>query len=108
MDFPRKKHSSLLKIFINSGCEKFYNVGPRLVLVNTLYFKGSWKYPFKKSNTETSTFYVDNMRQTNISAMSQIQNFKTFYAKELSSEILELPYKGPMLQIFLSVSYGFF
>jgi len=98
MDLPMRKNFSLLETFKNSGHKKFYNFGPRLVLVNTVYFKGGWKYPFEKYDTKTSTFHVDNTRQTNFSAMSQIQDFKTFYAKELSSDILELPYKGPMIQ----------
>jgi hypothetical protein len=39
--FARDKHSSLLKKFINYGCKKSYNIGPRVEVANTLAYYGA-------------------------------------------------------------------
>jgi serpin B len=35
----------------------------RLVMVNAIYFKGKWKFPFESENTETQKFHVDANRE---------------------------------------------
>jgi serpin B len=35
----------------------------RLVMVNAIYFKGKWRYPFDAKETETKPFHVDSGRQ---------------------------------------------
>ena len=48
--------------------EKLFDAGAidglaRLVMVNAIYFKGEWKFPFNKEDTETMKFNVDSARQ---------------------------------------------
>jgi serpin B len=33
----------------------------RLVLVNVIYFKGSWKFPFDPEATRPMTFHIDQV-----------------------------------------------
>ncbi len=39
--FARDKHSSLLRKFVNYGCKKSYNIGPRVEVANTLAYYGA-------------------------------------------------------------------
>ena len=66
----------------------------RLVLLNAIYFKGSWKHQFNKSETHQSVFHVDEMRQTNFSAMQTFADVKTIHHEELTAKVLELPYQN--------------
>ena len=66
----------------------------RLVLLNAIYFKGSWKHRFNKSMTHQSVFHVDEMRQTNFSAMQTFADVKTIHHEELTAKVLELPYQN--------------
>jgi len=38
----------------------------RLVMVNTIYFKGKWKFPFESEDTKTQKFHVDGNRAVNL------------------------------------------
>ena len=69
-----------------------FDSGTLFVILNALYFKGAWKYPFKIGHTQISTFHVDNARQTNYSAMSVLADFKVPHLATLGADILELPY----------------
>lgn len=64
----------------------------RLVLVNAIYFKGSWAHPFDAKETRDYPFYLypDNVIQT--PTMSSKKNF-SFY-KDEDIKMVALPYKG--------------
>ena len=47
----------------------------RLVLVNALYFKGSWLSPFDVANTRSELFYSTPTRSLSASFMDQIHSF---------------------------------
>lgn len=64
----------------------------KLVLMNAIYFKGTWKYKFNPGATRIKVFHVDDTRQANYSAMAVTGKFKVSPSQELESEILELPY----------------
>lgn len=48
----------------------------RLVLVNTIYFKAEWKFPFDKSSTTCRTFYDTLHFSSNVQMMQQKNYFK--------------------------------
>ena len=73
----------------------------KLVLVNAIYFKGNWKFPFDVKDTQTDTFFVDNSTTTNFSAMSLIGEFKTIRVDEIKSQVLQLPYVNDKISMVI-------
>ena len=71
-----------------------FDENTRLVLLNAIYFKGSWKYQFDKTETRQSVFHVDETRQTNFSAMQISADVKTIHHFGLKAKVLELPYQN--------------
>lgn len=69
----------------------------RLVLTNAIYFKGKWRYQFKKDNTEDGIFRPAKGSQVNVPMMSLRHEFK--YMENDTLKILELPYIGDDLSM---------
>ena len=72
-----------------------------MILVNAIYFKGSWKYPFKEQFTKTATFYVNETQKTDYQAMTTSESLKTFHSDSLKSSILELPYENDKISMVI-------
>ena len=68
------------------------SVGPmtRLVLVNAIYFKGSWTSPFNPVATRPAPFTLADGSTVEVSMMAQKDNFKLAQTEKLQA--LELPY----------------
>ncbi len=71
----------------------------RMVLVNTISFKGVWQSGFKKDDTEKGPFFLDSGKQSLTSLMSQKGKFN--YAELERLQIVELPYGHGELSMFL-------
>ena len=71
-----------------------------LVLANAIYFKGFWNIPFHPRDTRPGTFYA--IPRSKKVAMMHI-NDEFAYAKDrrLRCQILELPYKGKRLSMYV-------
>jgi serpin B len=67
-------------------------LGPatRLVLVNAIYFKGSWAKKFDKLSTTKAPFIVTADQKTEVPLMNLTADFK--YAEVEGLQLLELPY----------------
>ncbi|XP_043189375.1 leukocyte elastase inhibitor-like [Amphibalanus amphitrite] len=67
----------------------------RLVLVNAIYFKGSWKQKFDASETQERDFFVTpgNPVKTPMMHMKG-SKFNCGHIPELSCKALEMPYEG--------------
>lgn len=64
-----------------------------LVLVNAIYFKGLWKYPFDQKNTVKDDFYnMGNNKSIKVDMMSIITGLKVLHNKELNARIFVLPF----------------
>ncbi|XP_054841822.1 uncharacterized protein LOC129333908 [Eublepharis macularius] len=74
----------------------------RLVLVNAIYFKGSWAEKFQEEDTEERAFRL-NKKETKMVKMMYLKKKLPFmYIPEYKCRVLELPYKGGELSmIFL-------
>jgi len=84
------------KIFEESGIDS----NAAMILLNAIYFKGSWKYPFDPNETTTMTFHTDNSTKSKFSAMRlQEEELKTCRVQELDANLLELPYQNEQISM---------
>jgi serpin B len=71
----------------------------RLVLVNAIYFKGNWDYPFEPELTKVAPFWLADDSTVQVPMMNQQKAFNYFEDSDL--QILELPYLGNGLSMLL-------
>ena len=72
-----------------------------LVLVNTIYFKGTWENLFKEKDTEEEDFTLLSGNQIIVPMMHQKKKFR--WLNEEGFQILEMPYKG--IRVFGSLEH---
>ena len=68
-----------------------FNELTRLVLVNAIYFKGTWEEEFDPELTRDEPFHISAEQQTPVPMMHQTNTFG-YYENELV-QVLELPYR---------------
>lgn len=71
------------------------------LLINAIYFKGDWTYPFDKKQTEERTFHLENGSRTDVPMMFLKEELP--YLETETFRAVSLPYsEGEMtMQIFL-------
>ena len=72
--------------------------GTRLVLVNTIWFKGKWTDPFKKENTAEKMFYAEK-DSVKVPFMNNTSVVK--YAENELAQLIELPYRSNKLSMYI-------
>nr|CAH7717743.1 unnamed protein product [Callosobruchus chinensis] len=72
-----------------------------LVLVNAAYFKGMWESRFNPDLTQQEIFYVSPSKQITVDMMHMEGTFKHDVSESLGAHILELPYKGDNISMFI-------
>jgi len=77
------------------------NALTRLVLVNAIYFKGSWLKPFTTFATHDAKFHAAPGRDVPVRMMSQKETFP--YAELDGLQLVELPYAGEGLAMLLAL-----
>lgn len=114
LDFSQKQAS--LRI-INGWCSRQTNglipavlddVSPDMFayLLNALYFKGSWMYPFKKRYTEDRTFTLESGQEKEIPMMAKERKFS--YTENDACQVVRLPYgNGAYSMIVLLPKKGY-
>ncbi len=70
-----------------------------LILTNAIYFKSDWQHQFKESRTQKEDFILLDKTKVKTDMMNQTKSFHYDETPEL--QILELPYKGQELSMFL-------
>jgi len=65
----------------------------KLVLVNAIYYKGSWQEPFDEGMTREQAFYLLDGSAVNVSMMSGSGHF--MYAEDAEMQAVALPYVTP-------------
>ncbi|XP_075888894.1 leukocyte elastase inhibitor-like [Nelusetta ayraudi] len=73
----------------------------KLVLVNAIYFKGTWEKIFKESNTCEAKFRINKNDKKLVKMMFQEDKFPFTFIPQVNCQILELPYKGKDLSMFI-------
>jgi serpin B len=75
------------------------NDSTRLILINAIYFKGSWANQFNNRNTQKEAFWVTSDKSVNVPMMRQQDHFG--YGKTADLQILTLPYIGHSLSMII-------
>ncbi|XP_063914607.1 antichymotrypsin-2-like isoform X3 [Zophobas morio] len=75
-----------------------------LLLLNAIYFKGSWDIPFSERKTKVRNFYLNDDDVVKVQMMNGVKYVFYNCNKQLMSQILALPYEGGIyMVIFLPV-----
>ena len=75
--------------------------GASLALANAIYFKGQWKCPFDPDRTDVAEFHLSSSESTHVNMMTQTARFRYSLNRRLNCQILELPYKGNRLAMYI-------
>ncbi|RXN26576.1 leukocyte elastase inhibitor-like isoform X1 [Labeo rohita] len=73
----------------------------RLVLVNAIYFKGTWMHRFETRDTEEMPFKINQNERRPVQMMYQKEMFPFRYIPEHELQVLELPYKQEELSMLI-------
>ncbi|KAG7488432.1 hypothetical protein MATL_G00033930 [Megalops atlanticus] len=73
----------------------------RLALVNAIYFKGSWLHKFDRKDTKEMPFKISQNEIKPVQMMYQMKKFPFNYIPDYKLQILELPYQGEELSMFI-------
>ncbi len=71
----------------------------RLVLVNAIYFKGTWEHTFAADQTYEEPFHPSGGEAIQVQMMHQKNSFR--YTEDENVQILELPYTGKDLSMLV-------
>jgi len=67
----------------------------RMMLLNAVYFKANWRFPFPKFDTFTAPFTVSRNAYVNTKMMKLTEIIAYNYDKDLQAHIISLPYENP-------------
>ncbi|KAI1889226.1 hypothetical protein AGOR_G00176970 [Albula goreensis] len=73
----------------------------RLALVNAIYFKGSWLQKFDEKQTTEMPFKINQNESKPVQMMYQKHKFPFNYIPDYNLQVLELPYQGEELSMFI-------
>ncbi|XP_040841031.1 serpin B10 [Ochotona curzoniae] len=73
----------------------------RMVLVNALYFKGTWEHQFLLKNTTERPFRINKVTSKPVQMMSMKQELRTFYIENPQAMGLQLYYENRDLSMFI-------
>uniref|UniRef100_A0A8C2IH68 Leukocyte elastase inhibitor n=1 Tax=Cyprinus carpio TaxID=7962 RepID=A0A8C2IH68_CYPCA len=73
----------------------------RLVLVNAIYFKGSWERKFREEHTREQQFKINKNESKPVQMMSQKAKFPLAFIPDVNCQILELSYAGKDLSMLI-------
>ncbi|NXM59978.1 A1AT2 antiproteinase, partial [Illadopsis cleaveri] len=77
-----------------------------MVLINYIFFKGSWERPFNSHNTRDDDFFLDAKNSVKVQMMHQNKDFNVHRDENLSCWVVEIPYKGNVTSLFILPDEG--
>ncbi|XP_029685578.1 heparin cofactor 2 [Takifugu rubripes] len=94
--FLDKANSRILKLTKGLIRQPLKSIDPNMVLMllNYLYFKGTWEQKFPKENTHYRNFRVNEKTSVRVPMMINKGNYLAAADHELECDILQLPYTG--------------
>ena len=75
------------------------NVNSVCVLLNAIYFKGTWEDQFQKSQTSEAPFFLSGDRQAKVQLMYRKGSFQLLTEKDFQA--ISIPYKGGGLSMVI-------
>lgn len=78
----------------------------RLMLINTIFFQGSWQTPFNSNFTDDASFYVDNYNIVQVPMMFLEDKFYSMNDLLLGAKVLKLPYREGVSMLILLPNKG--
>ena len=70
-----------------------------MLLLNAVYFRGEWTYPFNPEKTKGGVFYNFGKEEKKVEMMSQIHEFN--YYQDSQIQAIELPYKNDSMSALI-------
>lgn len=94
--FLEKANRRILKMTKGLIQEPLQNIDPNMILMllNYLYFKGTWEQKFPKEMTYYRNFRVNEKTNVRVPMMTNKGNYMAAADHELDCDILQLPYTG--------------
>ncbi|NXW77942.1 A1AT protein, partial [Hirundo rustica] len=77
-----------------------------MILINYIFFKGSWERPFSNLSTTDGDFFLDAKKSVKVQMMHQNKDFNVHRDEKLSCWVVELPYKGNVTSLFVLPDEG--
>lgn len=74
-----------------------------ILILNTLFFKGSWRYQFSPNATKPGTFYVSPNEPKQVPMMSIKEKFYYVETTKYDAKILRMPYLGKKFAMYIVV-----
>jgi serine protease inhibitor len=76
-----------------------------LFLINAIYFKGTWTYPFDKKLTRKAPFHLEDGSTTEVDLMTMTGG-KYLYYQDAAKQVIDLPYGNRQFSMTLVVPQG--
>jgi serine protease inhibitor len=92
-----KTHQKIKSIIAPSDI----NENTRVLIINTLYFKGSWQSPFNPKKTKLGPFYCPHGATVDAQFMNKAARFLHYYSIELDADIIQIPYANNKLSLII-------
>ncbi|XP_063803633.1 alpha-1-antiproteinase-like [Pseudophryne corroboree] len=77
-----------------------------VVLLNTIFFKGTWKHAFNKNHTREGDFHVDENTVVKVPMMTRQGEYRVAFIQEPECKVVEVPYKGNTSAILILPDAG--
>ncbi|CAO2587231.1 Serpin A12 [Lemmus lemmus] len=85
---------------------KSIDPGTVMLLANYIYFRARWQYEFNPKETKEEEFFVDKDKTVKVPMMFRRGLYDVAYDSQLSSTILEMPYRGNITATFVLPDSG--
>ena len=76
-----------------------------MFLINAIYFKGTWTYPFDKKLTQKGTFTKEDGSTANVDFMT-MKNGRYLYYQDANVQLIDLPYGNRQYSMTMLVPKG--
>ena len=94
----KKTHGKIDKILDSLGNDVI------MILINAVYFKGDWAFPFNPKFTRDGLFGDQNSMKKKVKMMSQTSRFN--YYIDRTVQAIELPYKNDSMSALIILPYA--